>query len=167
MIASLVIVWGLVLVLGVMALRRSTDTVRRAARIGVDQGRTLVLRMPLAILIGEFMIELIPQQALQGVIGEESGLTGILIASLAGSLLPGGPAISFPIAVAFYKAGVGAPQLIALLTAWSVYAFHRSLIFELPMMGGRFIALRLASSAMFPPLAGMASALAVRFMSIS
>lgn len=167
MMASLIIVWGLALVLGIIALRRSTETVRRALRIGVNQGRTLVLRMPLAILIGAFMVDLIPQDALQGVIGEESGLTGIVIASLAGSLLPGGPAISFPIAVAFYKAGVGAPQLIALLTAWSVYAFHRALIFELPMMGPRFIALRLASSAMFPPLAGIVSTLALRFINIS
>ena len=167
MIASMVIIWGLVLLLGVVAIRRSTDTVRRAARIGLNQGRTLLLRMPLAILIGEFMIDLIPQEALHGVTGSESGLTGILIASLAGSLLPGGPAISFPIAVAFYKAGAGAPQLIALLTAWSVYAFHRALIFELPMMGSRFIALRLASSAMFPPLAGIISALAFRFIPMS
>ncbi|MFH1602860.1 MAG: hypothetical protein ABIH03_03020 [Pseudomonadota bacterium] len=167
MIASLVIVWGLVLLLGVIALRRSTDTVGRALRVSVNQGKILALRMPLAILIGEFTVDLIPQQTLQSMIGGESGVTGILIASLAGSLMPGGPAISFPIAVAFYKAGVGAPQLIALLTAWSVYAFHRALIFELPMMGGRFVALRLASSAMFPLLAGIVSALALRFISIS
>lgn len=165
--ASMVIVWGLVLVLGVIAIRRSVDTFRRAGRISLMQGKTLLLRMPLAILIGEFMVELIPQEALHGVIGADSGLLGVLVASLAGSLLPGGPAISFPIVVAFYKAGVGAPQLVALLTAWSVYAFHRALIFELPMMGPRFIALRLASSAMFPPLAGMISVVAMRFIPIS
>ena len=68
MIASLAIIWALVLMLGFIALRRSTDTVRRAAQIGLNQGRTLVLRMPLAMLIGGFMVELIPQEALQGVI---------------------------------------------------------------------------------------------------
>jgi len=167
MIGSLVAIWSLVVILGIIALRRSKETVRQAARIGIDQGRLLVLRMPLAILMGAFLVELVPQEMIQNALGEESGLTGILIASVAGALLPGGPFVSFPIAVAFYKAGVGTPQMMALLTAWSVYAVHRTLNFELPIMGNRFILLRLASSIMFPPLAGIISALALKVVSIS
>ena len=60
-----------------------------------------------------------------------------------------------------------APDGYTLLTAWAVYAIHRSLIFELPMMGFRFIVLRLASSIMFPPLAGIICALALNVVSIS
>ena len=161
MIVSLIIIWGLVAVLGVIALRRSVATAREALRIGLSQGRSLILRMMLGILVGACLVEIVPQETLRSAIGEESGLTGILIASVAGGLLPGGPFVSFPIAVAFYKAGVGVPQMMALLTAWSVYAIHRTLNFDLAMMGGRFILLRLASSCLFPPFAGIATALAL------
>ena len=164
---SFVIIWGLVLILGTIALRRSRETFKQAARIAVSQGQTLILRVPLAMLVGAFLVELLPQEMVRGALGEESGLTGILIASVAGALLPGGPFLSFPIAVAFYKAGVGTPQLIAMITAWSVYAVHRALIFELPIMGARFVLLRVASSVMFPPLAGIIAALALKVGSIS
>ena len=167
MITSFVIIWSLVLILGVIAVRRSKETVKQAAQIGINQGRILVLRLPLAMLVGAFLIELVPQEMVHNAIGEESGLTGILIASVAGALLPGGPFLSFPIAVALYKAGVGTPQLMAMLTAWSVYAIHRTLIFELPIMGARFILLRVASSIMFPPLVGITAALALKVVSIS
>ena len=167
MIASYIIILTLVLVLSGIALHRSTKTFTQAVRIGIGQGRILALRMPLAILVGAFLVELIPQEMIRPALGEQSGLTGILIASMAGALLPGGPYLSFPIAVALYKAGVGAPQLVALITAWSVYAVYRTLSFELPMMGARFILLRLASSIMFPPLAGIISAFALKVVNIS
>lgn len=166
MIVSFIIVWTLVAILVTIALRRSRATAKEALRIGIMQGRVLVLRMPLAILVGAFLVEIVPQEVLRSAIGQESGLTGILIASVAGGLLPGGPFVSFPIAVAFYKAGVGVPQMMALLTAWSVYAIHRTLNFELTMMGGRFILLRLASSCLFPPFAGIAAALLLMFITL-
>ena len=166
MIGSIVIVWSLVLVLGIIALRRSKETVRQAGRAALEQGRILLLRVPLAVLVAAFLVELVPRAIIQNALGEESGLNGILIASVAGGLLPGGPFVSFPIAVAFYKAGVGTPQMIALITAWSIYAVHRVLTFELPIMGTRFILLRLACSVMFPPLAGIISALAFKVVSV-
>jgi uncharacterized membrane protein YraQ (UPF0718 family) len=167
MIASFIIIYGLVLILSVVALRRSKETFMEAARIGLEQGRMLILRMPLAILVGAFLLELVPQEIVHLALGEQSGLQGILIASVVGAFLPGGPFLSFPIAVALYKAGVGAPQLMALLTAWSVYAVHRTLIFELPLMGARFVWLRLASSIMLPSLVGIIAALALTVVSIA
>ena len=167
MMTSIITTWGLVLILGVIALRRPHGTFKQAARLGLDQARVLILRVPLAILVGAFLVELVPPELIQDSIGADSGLTGILIASVAGALLPGGPFLSFPIAVAFYKAGVGAPQLMAMLTAWSIYAVYRTLNFELPIMGARFVLLRLASSIMFPPLVGIIAVLALKVVSVS
>ena len=167
MTESLVIIWSLVLILGIIALRRSKATLWRAAQASADQGRMLVLRIPLAILATTFVMELVPQEVIKDSIGTDSGVAGIMIASVAGALLPGGPFLSFPIAVALFKAGIGAPQMMAMLTAWSVYAVHRTVNFELPMMGGRFTLLRLASSAMFPPLVGIVAMLALSVVSIA
>jgi len=165
-IASNILVWGLVLILGGIALRRPPGTIGKALQFSAGQGRTMLLRLPLALLLGAFLVEIMPKELMQAAMGSESGLGGILLASLAGALLPGGPFISFPIAVAFYKAGAGAPQLTALLTGWSIWAFHRTLNYELPMMGGRFLALRMASSFLFPPLAGLACLLAMNWIDL-
>ncbi len=167
MIISFIIVWTLVIVLWRIAARRSGQEVKRSVRLGINQGRMLLLRMPLALMLGAFLVEIIPAELLQQALGPETGFQGILIASLAGSMLPGGPFISFPIAIAFFKAGAGAPQLMALLTGWSIWAIHRTLNFELPMMGARFIALRWASSFLFPPFAGLACALVLHWMNLS
>jgi hypothetical protein len=47
---------------------------------------------------------------------------------------------------------------VAFLTAWSVFAFHRVLIYEITLMGWRFSAVRLTSSLVLPPLAGFLTA---------
>ena len=41
------------------------------------------------------------------------------------------------------------------MPAWSVFAFHRVLIYEITLMGWRFSAIRLISSLILPPLAGL------------
>lgn len=163
---SFFIVWTLVAILLVIAIRRSRDTVRQAGRIALNQGRVLVLRMPLAILFGGFLVEIVPPELMQSALGPETGVQGILIASIAGGMLPGGPFISFPIAVAFAKAGAGAPQLMALITGWTIWAIHRTLNFEFPMMGPRFVALRLATSFIFPPFAGIACMVAMNWIEL-
>lgn len=166
MIVSTILVWTVALILAAIALSRSRALFKPAGQLAMDQGRTLLARMPLAILIGAFLVELIPQEVINNAIGRDSGVKGILIASLAGGLLPGGPYLSFPIAVAIYKAGVGTPQMIALMTGWALYAFHRTISFELPMMGSRFILLRLVPSLIFPPLAGMGAVLVLQFTTL-
>lgn len=166
MIVSMLIVWGLAGMLLVLALRRSRATVVEAGRIAAGQGRMLALRLPLALLLGGFLVEIVPPEAMQQVLGPETGMRGILLASLAGGLLPGGPFVSFPLAVAFAKAGAGAPQMMALITGWTIWALNRTLTFELPMMGARFVLLRIAASFTFPPLAGLACMLAMAWLGI-
>ena len=48
--------------------------------------------------------------------------------------------------------------LISFLTAWSVFAFHRVLAYELPLMGMKFVRIRLLASLILPPLAGVMAA---------
>jgi len=67
-----------------------------------------------------------------------------------------------PLVLALLKAGAGVPALIALLTTASTWGVHRIFMFEIPMMGARFAALRLISSLAIPPLAGLLAALLVR-----
>jgi hypothetical protein len=66
--------------------------------------------------------------------------------------------VSFPVVVIFVQAGAGFPQVVAFVTAWSVIGFHRVLIYEIPLMGWRFSAIRLASSVVLPLVAGLLAA---------
>jgi uncharacterized membrane protein YraQ (UPF0718 family) len=112
-------------------------------------------RIALALMAAGFIGVLVPSEPVARHIGPDSGLLGILIASVVGGFVPGGPILSFPLVVVLYKAGAGIPQLIAFLTAWSVFAFHRVAIYEVNLMGWRFSAVRLISSVVLPPLAGL------------
>ena len=98
---------------------------------------------------------LVPGEPVARYIGPDSGFPALLVASVVGGFVPGGPILSFPLVVVLYKAEAGLPQLIAFLTAWSVFAFHRVLIYELTIMGWRFSAVRLLSSLVLPPIAGL------------
>jgi hypothetical protein len=75
-----------------------------------------------------------------------------------GALTPGGPVVGFSIGAAALKSGAGAPQVIAYSTAWALYAIHRLLIWEVPMMPARVVWLRAMVSL---PLPFLAAALAM------
>ncbi len=155
MIDGALVLWLLAVVLAGLALRRSTAKARTALGTAGERFVEIMPRIALALMTAGFLGVLVPGEPVARFIGPESGLSGILIASLVGGFVPGGPILSFPLVVVLYKAGAGLPQLIAFLTAWSVFAFHRVLIYEVTMMGWRFSAVRLVSSLVLPPLAGV------------
>lgn len=156
-IASGVVMWIAVLVLGQIARRRGGDEIRRALVIAGGHFRTLLPRMVMALLLAGFLAELIPQDVVGRWIGGESGLQGIIIAALAGTVVPAGALVIMPIAVALLKVGVGLPQLVAFVSGWAIFAIHRIVTYEVAMMGGRFVALRLIASAPLPVLAGLST----------
>ncbi len=155
MISGALILWLLALVLAFIALRRSTAKARVAIATAGERFLEIMPRIALALMAAGFIGVLIPSEPVARYIGPESGFLGILLASIVGGFVPGGPILSFPIVVVLYKAGAGLPQVIAFLTAWSVFAFHRVLIYEITLMGWRFSAVRLISSIILPPLAGL------------
>lgn len=163
MIASLVAaMWGLAVLLGVFVWRRKGMAGVSETRVfAVRQLSSILPRVVLALLAAAFITELVPPEWIASVIGEESGVTGIFLGSIIGGLMPAGPMTSYPAALFLWQSGAGAPQMVALLTGWSVFAFHRVLVFELPIMGWRFTVLRLVATAIAPPLAGLLAALAI------
>lgn len=153
-----IILWGLAIAASVAAYRRSPAALAEGGRRALGFARALSIRLPLAILAAAFVAQILPRDIVGGAIGAGSGALGVLIASAAGALMPGGPFIAFPLAVSFYEAGAGLPQIVALITAWSVLGFVRIVSYEWPMLGPRFVALRIASTVALPPLAAALTA---------
>ena len=87
-------------------------------------------RICLALLLAGFIAKLIPTEFIGHLIGYASGWSGIALAILFGGMMPSGPMIAFPVVVVLRGADAGAPQIVAFLTAWSVFAWHRVLIYE-------------------------------------
>lgn len=120
--------------------------------------RTLAPRIPFALVAAECLGRLLPREHVAALLGADAGLTGMLLGSLVGGLLPGGPMVAFPLAIALFRAGADQAPLVALLTAWSLLAINRTLLFEVPLMGVRFTLGRIAVSAPLPVLAGVLAA---------
>ncbi|MCW5686803.1 MAG: hypothetical protein KIT85_20605, partial [Pseudolabrys sp.] len=75
------------------------------------------------------------------------------VATVAGALTPGGPVVGFAIGAAALKGGAAMPQVIAYATAWALFALHRLLVWEVPMMPARLVWLRALVSLPLPFLA--------------
>ncbi|MCZ7565009.1 MAG: hypothetical protein M5U08_15535 [Burkholderiales bacterium] len=159
MVAALIL-WSLAIAAGAVAYRRSPAALADGGRRALAIARGLALRLPLAILAAAFLSQILPRDIVGAWIGADSGVLGVMIATAAGAFLPGGPFVAFPLAVSFYDAGAGLPQIVALITSWSVLGFVRIVSYEWPMLGPRFVALRVASTIALPPLsAGLTAAM--------
>lgn len=157
-----VVLWGLVALFSLLVLRkRGAYAVKESGQFALVVGKMLTPRLIFALMAAAFLAQLVPQAWIASVLGNDSGFLGILLASVIGGILPGGPMTSFPIAVFMWQYGAGVPQMVALLTGWSVFALHRMLAYELPIMGWHFTAIRLASTCLMPPLAGLLAAAVV------
>lgn len=166
--AGTLTLWGVALLLGILAWRRvGSDAARSAVTASASRLLAILPRIVVALVAAGFVARLVPGETVAAWLGPQSGWRGVLLASVVGGFVPAGPIVSFPLVVVLAKAGAGLPQLVAFLTAWSVFAFHRVLIFETTLMGWRFSAVRLVSSLLLPPLAagivaGLVALVAIR-----
>ena len=138
--------------------RKGSAALRKAWSFSLQQGRGLMIRLPMALLAAAFLAQIVPTDRVGALLGPDSGMVGILLASVIGGVMPGGPMTSFPIALIVWQSGAGTAQTVAFLAGWSVFALHRVLAYEAPMMGWRFSGLRLSSCFFLPPLAGLLAA---------
>lgn len=156
--------WLLALLLGVVAFTRREKLHRQGLKVA---WKNIVLMGPqigMAIVMAGFFAVILPADLVADWLGDDSGLKGIVVGSLAGGVTPGGPTLSYPIVSILAEAGAGTGPLVAYLTAWSVFALHRLFAYELPMMGARFALLRLAASLPLPFLAGILAMLLDGFL---
>lgn len=140
-------------VLGIAVARRSHPLLRESSRDGTAEFLRLIPRMAIGVLGSGFIAAALPQDLVGPWLGDTSGLLGIAIATIAGTLTPGGPMVGFALGAAALKGGAGAPQVIAYSTAWALYAFPRLLSYELPIMPARVVWVRVVASLPLPFLA--------------
>jgi uncharacterized membrane protein YraQ (UPF0718 family) len=87
--------------------------------------------------------------------GAESGTRGLLVATLCGMAMPGGPMAAFPLVLVLAQAGADRGALIAFVTAWALNGFQRVLVWEVPLLGADFALLRFLCGLPLGVLAGL------------
>ena len=126
--------------------------------LGIKNGASMlwfiIPRLVPAIIIAGLLQVLVPQEAVQRYFGRDSGVRALLVASAAGVLTPGGPMVTVPFMVALANSGAAMPPLVAYMTSWSLFGMQRIIAWEAPLMGWRFVVVRVVPSLAFPVLAG-------------
>lgn len=126
---------------------------------GLDRAGALALTILPVLLPALFLAGLVQagvaRERITRWLGAESGLRGLVLATLAGIATPGGPMAAFPLVLALAAGGADRGALIAYVTAWALNGFSRILVWELPVLGPEFAALRFAASLPLPVLAGL------------
>ncbi len=137
---------------------------RFASAVG-DAGLLLLLVLPIvvmAVLMGAYVQRLVTPALARRWVGTESGFRGLLLATVAGTLTPGGPFAAFPLVVGLYHAGASLAVCVTYVTAWGVLGLQRVFVWEIAFFGVEFVLLRLLVSLPLPFIAGYLTLLLFR-----
>jgi hypothetical protein len=152
--------WAIVAVLGLVAVSRSRSLCIDALRGGSRDFLQLLPRIVIGVIGSGYLAALLPEAVVADWLGPSSGMTGLSLAAIAGALTPGGPVVGFALATTALKSGAGAPQVIAYVIAWALFALQRVIIFEIPTMPARVVWLRVLVSLPLPFLGAWLAMLA-------
>lgn len=115
----------------------------------------IVPQLVLGILVASFAQAIVPREKVARALGADSGTKGLVIATMMGAIMPGGPFASFPIVVALAQAGADTGALVTFVTAWATVSISRLFVWEVPFMGLDFGLLRFLASLPLPIIAGL------------
>jgi uncharacterized membrane protein YraQ (UPF0718 family) len=161
----LLILAGICLALAFVALYvGGLSRLQAGAGEGIGLLVSVAPQLALGFLMAGLATVLIPQSAIAGLVGEGSGFQGLIIATGAGALTPGGPFLQFPLVAALMRNGASEGPVAAYLTAWSLLGMQRVLVWELPVLGPTFASVRWGASLVLPVLVGLAVPLILRIV---
>jgi uncharacterized membrane protein YraQ (UPF0718 family) len=155
--AAGIVIWLAAAVAAVLLWRRDRKAALAGGRFAFATLKGVLPLMLLALPMAGFLAVLVPERFAALLLGPETGLRGHLVATVVGAFIPGGPFVSFPIVLALWSSGAGPAQMVTLISAWSVLAINRVIVWEAPLMGWRFVALRLATGFWLPLASGLAA----------
>jgi uncharacterized membrane protein YraQ (UPF0718 family) len=145
---------GLALALGIVAYIKDPGLPWLGAKSGFKMLGFILPRLIPALILAGLMQVLVPAEVVQRYLGREAGLRAIFLATIAGVFTPGGPMVTVPFMVALAHSGAALPALVAYMTSWSLFGMQRIIAWEAPLMGWKFVVVRVIPSLAFPVVAG-------------
>lgn len=124
---------------------------------GVERLGAILPRLAGALLVAGCVRVLVSKEFIARWLGGRSSISALALAEVAGALTPGGPVAAFALIATLQTAGADRGVLVAYATGWALLGFQRILMWEVPLLGADFMAMRLVSSFLLPILAGEAA----------
>ena len=121
----------------------------------LDQLARIAPRVALAVAAAGALWVLLPREKLGALMSSDRGITGLVLASLAGMVTPGGPTSAFALLAMIGGFGADRGMMVSFIAAWATLGLQRILTWDVPMMGLDFSVLRFAATLPLPVLAGM------------
>lgn len=140
--------------LGGYALSRRDGSMHQGLVRWVEQLFKIVPSMVCALIAAGFLAAIIPDATISRYLGGDTPWLAILVGSMTGVLFPTGPVVAFSIAASFSVAGASDAALVSFITSWTLFALHRMFIYEIPLLGGSFVQVRILSIFSLPLIAG-------------
>ncbi len=153
MVSAFIILFAMALAMIGAAWRKDPKLLPRGFAASWKMFYGLVPLLILAFLLAGLIQVAIPPELIKTWLGEESGIRGILLGTVVGALITGGPYVSFPIIAAVFQAGASTGTTVALITGWAMLGLGQ-LPFEATFLGPRFMLIRLTTVCVVPILAG-------------
>lgn len=111
-------------------------------------------RVLAAQIVAGFVWVLLPRDRMSEFLRRSSGRRGLLIATVAGAITPGGPASAFPFLAILAGGGADRGVLVAYITSWALLGLQRIIVWDIPLMGIDFSILRFLICVPLPIIAG-------------
>jgi uncharacterized membrane protein YraQ (UPF0718 family) len=148
----------------IVYMRDGTDRVVQILESDLGLFVSMLPKMAAGCLISALVTRLLPREVVARLVGAESGLLGLFIATAMGAALPGGPLTIYPVAGAFLVLGADVGTAIAFITAWNLLGYNRALIWEMPFFGSDFVFWRIMVALPLPFVAGALARGALRLI---
>ena len=96
----------------------------------------------------------LPRARVLALIGPDSGWRGLMIAAVAGAVMPGGPHVIYPLTVALMAAGADLGAGVTIVSAWVLLSLNRTLVWELSFIPVEVVAMRFVLTLPVPVMLG-------------
>ena len=120
-----------------------------------DMIGTLLPRVAAAQVVAGLIWVLISREQMSGFVNRSRGKRGLLIATAAGVITPGGPMSAYPFLAILASTGADRGILVTYITSWALLGVQRIVVWDIPLMGIDFSLLRFAVCLPLPIVAGM------------
>jgi len=117
------------------------DIAERSFSVAIDYAKEMVFIIPPVFILMGLLEVWIPKDKIQQWIGSSSGLKGILISFLMGTLPTGPLYVAFPMTATLLKKGASIPNMVIFLGSWAALKIPQLLV-EIKFLGGAFTLLR-------------------------
>lgn len=131
------------------------ETFREAVKNDIDHLLGILPRVVAALTLAGFIWILMPRDKFSKLVGRYTGLTGLVLAEIAGIITPGGPTSAFPFLAIIARAGADKGIMIAYISSWALLGIQRIVVWDLPFMGADITMTRFLVSLPLPIIAGL------------